>query len=206
MTREATELAIGTKSIEVTEYGIEFPGRPTLAEWKQAMLGLQKAQTRLQFYLGDMFIYAESAVTGWGQVTYDDLVAHSGYDRQTIQNFVWVARRFPSEFRKAIAAQSSARAEDCAFSHYAKVAALDDDQEAMRLLKMVGKAGWSCARLTEEVRKIKYGGKEPEDHPLSISGSRFQLQWLYDYVGECPSDDPNANYWLEKIGARLEAG
>lgn len=198
----ATDIAIESPSILVTEYGIEFPGNPTLPEWKQAMLGLQKAQTRLQFYLGDMFIYAEYT---WGGSIYADLVEHSGYDIQTIRNYVWVARRFPSEFRKAVIAQSSAHADICAFSHYVKVAALDDDQEAMRLLKMTSKAGWSCERLHDEVKKIKYGGKEPTEPMLNLRISRNEARFIFDALQEYP-EDPTAASLSGRIGELLEAG
>jgi hypothetical protein len=199
---ETTAIQIESQNIKVTPYGLEFTGAVSLKEWKRAMLGLQKAETMIQFYLGDLFIYAESAVDGWGKLTYQDLEEHSGYDNGTLRNYKWVARRFPPAFREAL----SPRGDICAFSHYKEVASIDDDQEAFRLLKTTNKAGWSVEKLHDEVKRSKgYAGKDLiKGDWINLSLSRQEAKNLIDILADYP-EDPIAYSISGRLGTLLEA-
>ncbi len=186
-----------SKNITVTPYGIEFPGTPSLAEWKRAMLGLQKAATMVQFYLGDLYLYAEYQ---WGGDTYKDLVEHSGYDKQTLMHFTWVSRRFPLSLREQICP----RGHICSFSHYREVAHIPDDQQAVRLLQLAGKSGWSVERLREEVQKIKGNRLTDGTEWLNLRVNKQEAGILFDFLAT--DQDPTIASICERLGKYPECG
>lgn len=55
--------------------------------------------SKIQWYLGDLAVYAESPVTGWGESKYIDLIEGTGYDYDTLKQYGVVARRFTPSFR-----------------------------------------------------------------------------------------------------------
>lgn len=164
-----TDITIKSSNIKATEYGIEFTGKPSIKEWYQAVQAVQKANSMCQWYLGDLIVYAESPVTGWGQSKYDDLMEATGYEYSTVTKFASMARRFPPSFREQIFADDRKR---LSFDHFYQVASLEDEH-AFYFLGMVQDGGWSVARLREEVVRHKNGGslppprepKEPEELP-----------------------------------------
>lgn len=150
---------VESKNIKATEYGIEFTGKPTIKEWHQAVQAVQKINGLCQWYLGDLIVYAESPVTGWGESKYADLLDATGYEYGTLMNYARTARRFPPEFREAILSNVNIR--NLSFEHFYQVASLSDER-AIYFLEMVRDGGWSVAKLRQEIAMSKNGGRLPE--------------------------------------------
>lgn len=149
---------VGSENIKITPYAIEFAGSPTIEEWHKAVLGIQKVHGMMQFYLGDLIVFADSPVTGWGESKYQALIEQTGYDYQTLRVFAAVSRRFTPDFRKQIL-EYVATSQHVSWGHFREVMALGDIP-ARHFLEMVSKARWSVVKLREEVRK--YGNMKPE--------------------------------------------
>lgn len=149
----------GSKHIKITPYAVEFDGSPSIEEWHKAVLGIQKVHGMMQFYLGDLMVYAESPVTGWGESKYSDLIEHTGYDYQTLRNFASISRRFVPQFREEVL--SLRKDTSLSFGHFNIVAGLDD-VPAKHFLEMVRDSRWTVEKLRNEVAKFKNGGVLPE--------------------------------------------
>lgn len=154
------ELAIKSPNIKATQYGIEFTGNPSIKEWYQAVQAVQRVNGMCQWYLGDLIVYAESPVTGWGESKYNDLLDATGYDYGTLANFASVARRFGTDFRKNVSLQGEMFS-NVSFTHFKAVTSLSDEK-AFYFLEMVRDGGWSVAKLREEIARYKNGGTLPK--------------------------------------------
>jgi hypothetical protein len=148
---EKTE--IETKNIEVGEWGLDFKGQLSTEEWLDAVIKLQKFDGKIQWYLGDLAVYAESPTTGWGESKYSDLIDATGYSYQTLAHFAKVARRFTSNGREKVFKQLPTSA-NISFSHFVEVAPLDDNF-AFYWLEKAAKNGWGVSKLRDEIRKWK---------------------------------------------------
>lgn len=139
--------------IEFGEWGLEIKQGLTIKDWLDAVLSIQKFDGKIQWYLGDLAVYAESPTTGWGESKYTDLIAATGYAYETLTKYATVARRFPVAFRESILKQMELTP-SISFSHFQEVKALDDNF-ASYWLKKAADNGWGVARLREEVKAWK---------------------------------------------------
>lgn len=155
------ELAIKSPNIKATQYGIEFTGNPSIKEWYQAVQAVQRVNGMCQWYLGDLIVYAESPVTGWGESKYEDLLEATGYEYSTLAGFAKVARRFSPEIREAVLEKDLRTYANVSFGHFERVAPLSDEK-ALYFLEMVRDGGWSVAKLREEIARYKNGGTLPK--------------------------------------------
>lgn len=156
-------VALGSAHIKATPYAIEFEGSPSIEEWYNAVQSVQKVHGMCQFYLGDLVVYAESPVTGWGESKYQELMDATGYEYMTLAQFSRVARRFDKDFREEVLKDLYAHTNvsNLGFQHWQVVASLEDEQ-AKYFLEMCRDGGWSVAKLREEITLYKNGGKFPE--------------------------------------------
>lgn len=184
-----TSEVLDTPHIEVTPYGIEFDldHSPTIEEWRKAVVGVQKVHGMMQFYLGDLMIFAESPVTGWGDSKYADLIESTGYEYNTLKMYASISRRFSLEQRKRV--YSNIQVSEVTFAHFQLVASLDDER-AMYFLERVAEGRWTVKKLREEILKAK--GKElvvAEDYPeqyIPTLAQRMTNAWktIRDYAKE----------------------
>ncbi len=148
---EKTE--IETKNIEVGEWGLDFKGQLTTEEWLDAVIKLQKFDGKIQWYLGDLAVYAESPTTGWGESKYSDLIDATGYAYDSLRRYASVARRFTAKFRDEFFKRGDTYPQ-ISFNHFQLVAPLDDNF-AFYWLEKAAKNGWGVSKLREEIRKWK---------------------------------------------------
>jgi hypothetical protein len=155
---KVTDIQLNSKNISVTPYGVEFVSSPSIEEWKTAVLAVQKVHGMTQFYLGDLIVYAESPVTGWGETKYADLVDATGYENNTLRRFASVARRFSPKFREEIAKRVDTYPH-VSFGHFQLVTSLDDNY-AGYFLEKAAENRWGVARLREELARELYEESE----------------------------------------------
>lgn len=172
-------LEIEGKNIEVGEWGLSFKGQLTTEEWLDAILKLQKYDGKIQWYLGDLAVYAESPTTGWGQSKYDQLLALTGYDYQTLKDYANVSRRFTPSFREQIGSYITTDLK-ISWNHFRASASLDDVQ-ATYWLEKANNNGWGVAKLREEIRKWKetkqISDKEEEGDYIPTLAQRMKEAW-----------------------------
>jgi hypothetical protein len=156
------EIAIQSKNIKATEYGIEFAGNVTMKEWFQAVQSVHKVKELCQWYLGDLIVYAESPLTGWGE-KYNELIDITGYDYGTLAKFAYAARRFTPGFRESVFSAGGKNSSyiNLSWGHFIEVASLSDEK-ALYLLDAAQEGGWGRDRLREEVANLKRKPSLPE--------------------------------------------
>lgn len=194
---------IESKNIEVGEWGLTFKAEITPAEWYETALAIQKFDGKLQWYLGDLAVYAESPVTGWGESKYADLVAATGYDYNTMKRFAVVARRFPTLFRETLLEQGArARPITLSWSHFSTVTALDDNFAAYWLQKAADNA-WGRDKLREEIRKWREERgeiAEKEEEPIGhTSFKEFEKEFFKGFSPRFTHETYDKKSWLLEV-------
>jgi DNA-binding SARP family transcriptional activator len=108
--------------------------------WKAIGPRIATYSTASAWWLGDWLAFGQM---NYGR-RYEDAVAATGLDDQTLRNYAVVARRFAS----------SRRRDSLSFQHHAEVCALsDDDQELW--LDIAATRGWSKRELRRHIRATK---------------------------------------------------
>jgi len=105
----------------LTPRGIEFHGDLSFEEWEKLGEKLGDTERAIGFMIGDWINYAEEK---WGE-KYNEAIAVTGLEYQTLANYAYVARRV----------QFSVRTENLPFYHHQVVAKLKDPQEQSHWLK-----------------------------------------------------------------------
>ena len=142
-------LTIESKVIKVTPYAIQFDGSPSPKEWLQAVHAVNRAHSMCQFYLGDLVVRAEYE---WGD-KYTELMEATGYSYMTLARFASVSRRFTPDARKAVFSVNTKNS-GVSFTHFQECQGLDD-KHAFYFLEMCRDAGWTVAKLREEIKHWK---------------------------------------------------
>jgi hypothetical protein len=117
--------------------GIEFHGDLSFEEWESIGEKLGDAERSIGFMIGDWINYGESR---YGE-KYNDAIACTGLEYQTLMNYAWVARKV----------EISARAENLTFRHHQAVAKLKDPEEQKHWLEMAEKHALSYRRLQKSI-------------------------------------------------------
>lgn len=194
--------------IEVKEWGIEIKQELTYKDWLDAMLSLQKFDGKVQWYLGDMVVYATSENTGWDkkkdkgeESKYEKLVKATGYEYGTLRVYANVARRFPLNFRENLLIQINTN-DTISFAHFQVVAPLNDTFAAYWLQK-ANDNGWGKDKLREEIVKWKIQRGEvekPREEPVSLRTFKEQDKkaWKgYTPMARDSFEYDETSYWLE---------
>jgi hypothetical protein len=195
----------GGSKFEVGEWGLTFNEQLTPGDWIEAVWQLQKFDGKIQWYLGDLAVYAESEVTGWGESKYADLIAATGYEWGTIHNLAGVARRFPNVWRETFMQNTelqSAASDVLSVSHFRVVAPLEDNF-AVYWLQQAANNGWGVARLREEIRKWKEGRgevKEKEEQPVGYTSFKeVTTKFFKGYLPNISQDEYDEKTWLLEV-------
>lgn len=177
--------------IEFKEWGLEIKQGLTIKDWLDAVLNIQKFDGKIQWYLGDLAVYAESPTTGWGESKYQELIDATGYDYQTLRQYASVSRRFTNEFRESILKDVDSNLQ-VSFAHFRMVAPLDDNFAAYFLQKAAENA-WGVARLREEIRNWRDGrnelpsGESDDTEYTPTLAQRIKAAWTS--MKECAEDN-----------------
>jgi hypothetical protein len=148
----ASPVQLDLPHIKFTPYAVEFEGRPTPTEWLQALNAVNRVHSMCQFYLGDLVAHAEYE---WGH-KYTELIEATGYEYNTLARYAGISRRFTPSFREAVFGTNSKNPSGLSFTHFFVAAPLDDEH-ALYFLEMCRDAGWTVARLREEIKRWQSG-------------------------------------------------
>lgn len=105
----------------LTKTGVDITGDPTFEEWTDATEWVNKVNSAVSFWLGDLLEYGEKR---WGD-KYAQAVEVTGKGLQTLTNAAYVARNVPKANRRP----------GVHYAHHAEVASLPHDQQAKWLDK-----------------------------------------------------------------------
>jgi hypothetical protein len=142
-------IKMDSQHIKITPYSIEFGMGTTWEEARQVGIQLLQRHDQIQFYIGDWILYCTS-LSGWGKM-YEQALEKTDYSIRTLWTFVSVAKRFPPRQREQFYTQT----ENCSFTRLHIVTSCTDEQIEY-LFTRSDEEGWSCARLREEVKKLKH--------------------------------------------------
>jgi hypothetical protein len=121
----------------LTPCGIEFHGDLSLDEWEKLGEKLGDTERSIGFMIGDWINYA---VNKWGE-KYNEAIAATGLEYQTLLNYAYVARRV----------QISVRTENLPFYHHQVVAKLKDPEEQKHWLTQAEDHDLSYRRLQKSI-------------------------------------------------------
>jgi hypothetical protein len=159
----------GSLGAPCTRVGLQLSDGLSFEGWRalgRRIGGVADAST---WWLADWAAYGESR---YGQ-KYGRAIAVTGFDDQTLRNYVWVARRF----------ELSRRRDSLSFAHHAEVAALRaEEQDAW--LDRAEASGWSRNELRARLR-----AESPDRKPTRVEHVRLSV------------DSRRAERWRKAAGA-----
>jgi hypothetical protein len=129
--------------------------RPELSydEWEQIGDHLLSVANSSAWWAGDWLVFGQRMYAD----RYERAITRTGFDYQTLRNYVWVASSI----------EPPRRQDALSFSHHAEVAALEpDDQDAWLRRALVN--GWSRNRLRAELRRERTG-EEPARSAIRLA-------------------------------------
>jgi len=132
-----TTLQENDAKFSITPCGIKFHGDLSLEEWVSLGEKLGDAERSIGLMIGDWINYAENK---WGE-KYDDAIACTGLEYQTLANYAYVARKV----------QFSYRYENLTFKHHYTVAKLKDPEEQKHWLDQAEKHDLGVERLRKSI-------------------------------------------------------
>jgi hypothetical protein len=156
-----TALPENDAKFTMTPKGIQFHGDLTIDEWESIGAKLGDAERSIGFLIGDWINYAEEK---WGE-KYNDAIAVTGLEYQTLRNYAWVAKRV----------QLSARADNLPFRHHLVVAKLKDSEEQKHWLDQAEKNDLSYRRLQ---KSINFGRIATEEEVEGDPADRGYVTYL----------------------------
>lgn len=119
-----------------------LPPRLPLDTWRKIGEKLSVIWDSSIWWQGDWLIYGQDRYPD----RYQRAIEESGLDYQTLRNYAWVARRFPSERRRA----------ELSLQHHAEVAALPEEAQD-HWLDRAERERWSRNRLRQILRENYVG-------------------------------------------------
>lgn len=124
------------EAIELTLSGIIVHRDISYAEWEQSIKAALRYAKALPRIVAALIVYGEER---WGE-TYAQAIDETGYDIQTLQNWVWVYRRISD-------AEWLARP-SLSFGHWSEVAAMEPEARTA-LLDIAEAESWSVRELRQ---------------------------------------------------------
>jgi hypothetical protein len=197
----------GGSKFEVGEWGLTFNEQLTPKDWIEAVWELQKFDGKIQWYLGDLAVYAESAVTGWGESKYADLVAATGYEPNSIKKYAVIARRFPKVFRETLLEERGDTYLPISWSHFSLVSPMEDNF-AVYWLQRARDNGWGVAKLREEIArwKIERGEfAEKEEEPIGYQSFKEHTKSFFrGFMPDLSQEEYDEKTWLLEVYKTIE--
>ncbi|MFN9820374.1 MAG: hypothetical protein ACK56K_06735 [Akkermansiaceae bacterium] len=145
----------------LTPRGIEFHGDLSFDEWEKLGEKLGDTERSIGFMIGDWINYAENK---WGE-KYNEAIAATGLEYQTLLNYAYVARRV----------QISVRTENLPFYHHQVVAKLKDPEEQKHWLTQAEDHDLSYRRLQ---KSINFGRIATEEEVQGDPADRGYVTYL----------------------------
>lgn len=155
----------------LTPVGLIVPDQPSPDDWMTLGHILKRIEGSLQWLIGDWCVAGERI---YG-VTYEQIAAEFGYEKQTLWTYAWVARQV----------KRSIRIDQLSFSHHRLVAALEAEADQRAWLEKAAAEGWSLVKLRRELFP------PATDTPADVRLARERAQRLDRYfAGKAPKMSP----------------
>jgi hypothetical protein len=131
------------RAVAPTATGVSFDPLLPFEAWCVAGARIARHSSASAWWLGDWLVFGQSK---YGR-RYQQAVATTGLEYQTLRNYAVVARRF----------EASRRRDALTFQHHAEVCALDDAEQD-RWLDLAAINGWSKNELRRQLRSARNAG------------------------------------------------
>lgn len=126
-----------SRLVQAKENGLWLPVDLTLEAWCQIGLQITAINNSSSWWIGDWLVYGRKRFPD----RYKQAITETSLDYQTLRNYAWVSRQFPTSRRRG----------RMSFQHHAEVAALAvDEQEAW--LNKAEENGWSTHKLRRQLK------------------------------------------------------
>jgi hypothetical protein len=134
----APPAADGDAAALVGRLSMPLPPDLSLPRWQAIGVRIGAVAGTSAWWLADWAAYGEDR---YGAARYREAVTSTGFTRQTLRNYAWVARRF----------QVSRRRDELSFAHHAEVASLAEAEQDS-WLDRAARGGWSRTELRRRLR------------------------------------------------------
>ncbi|MEI7912311.1 MAG: hypothetical protein WCK77_21980 [Verrucomicrobiota bacterium] len=156
-----TALQENDAKFSISRRGIQFHGDLSFEEWGALGEKLGDADRSIGFMIGDWINYAEQK---WSE-KYNDAIACTGLEYQTLANYAYVARKV----------QFSSREENLTFKHHLAVAKLKDAEEQKHWLDQAVRHDLSVERLR---KSLNFGRIATEEEVQGDPADRGYVTYL----------------------------
>jgi len=126
----------GARPLRTDRTSLRLPARLPIDDWLRIGQNLTAAADSAAWWLGDWLVYGQDRFPE----RYRHAIDGTSLDYQTLRNYAWIARKFPSGRRRA----------GLSMQHHAEVAAMPPHLQDM-WLDHAGKEGWSRNELRRRI-------------------------------------------------------
>jgi hypothetical protein len=153
-------------NFRLTMTGLVVEGRISQEEWWAFFEGVQKIESTIQFIIGDLAIYGEEEF----RISYEEIAARTGYKKETVENYAYVARNMPQALRS----------DKLSFNHHYLVASLATDAEKQQWLATAQEHDLSVRNLELALNIWREGGDPQhvfgiiEEKPSPVQQARLK--------------------------------
>jgi hypothetical protein len=155
----------------VQRNGLSLPNKLSFRDWRQIGSQVLLITNSSPWWVGDWLAYGEN----FFEDRYEQVLADTSLDYQTLRNYAWVAKKFTM----------SRRRDSLSFGHHAEVAACSEAEQDI-WLNRAEKFNWSrnelrrrirATRLANQPRALNEGEKKTKILKIDVATERLDL-WL----------------------------
>ncbi|GAA1335439.1 LmbU family transcriptional regulator [Saccharothrix algeriensis] len=147
--------------VRVRSNGLMLPRGMSFDAWQRIGRHVLNAAESTSWWIGDLLVYGQHA---YGD-RYEQAIARTSLDYQTLRNYAWIAKKFPL----------SRRRDKLSFGHHTEVAALTDEEQDTWLLR-AERLGWSRNELRRRLRAARIAGSRATAAPRPDLVQSVKLQ------------------------------
>lgn len=137
---------------------LQIPADLAYEDWAKTGRQISGILDSSAWWLGDWLVFGKANYADRYQLA----IQHAGLRYQTLRNYAWVSRRFPTDRRRA----------KLSFRHHAEVASLQLEEQE-RLLDLAEREQWTIKHLRNAIQRSR-GGEADQREPVELN-SRIAL-------------------------------
>jgi hypothetical protein len=126
--------------VQMNRIGLHIPAGLRYDDWAKTGRQLSGIVDSSAWWLGDWLVFGKANYADRYQLA----IQHAGLRYQTLRNYAWVSRRFPTDRRRS----------KLSFRHHAEVASLQVDEQD-RLLDHAELEQWTTKQLRDAVQRSR---------------------------------------------------
>jgi hypothetical protein len=136
--------------VQMNRIGLQIPANLAYDDWAKTGRQLSGIVDSSAWWLGDWLVFGKANYADRYQLA----IQHAGLRYQTLRNYAWVSRRFPTDRRRA----------QLSFRHHAEVASLPLEEQE-RLLDQAEREQWTTKQMRNAIHQSR--GVEPDQIELN---------------------------------------